>query len=123
MNRPLTTVASEPVLMPFSDTFQPEPRGPEKLQELQGRVAYWEHRLADAALLNLPLDKAIPASLLGNLDWKSLPVPDSLRDSLLKISLAEQVPLPVVMLAAFHVLLARYTAQEDIVMSCSIPGV
>lgn len=54
--------------------------------------------------------------------WRASCVATGLSDSLREFSRTEQIPLSAVLLCAFHVLLLRYTSQEDIVMGCSVPG-
>ncbi len=76
----------------------------------------------DASALNLPTDKARPATPILRFERKSSSLPLALRDSLLQFSLIEQTPLPVVLLAAFYGLLVRYTSQEEVVIGCSLPG-
>lgn len=54
--------------------------------------------------------------------WRSSCVAGELSDVLRQLSLREQVPLSTVLLSAFHVLLLRYTSQDNFVVGCSLPN-
>jgi amino acid adenylation domain-containing protein len=122
MDRTSTTSASAQELTTIPLAAQATRLKPGELQAFQQCVAYWDRHLLGATALNLPADKPRPASPTVRLGWKSSSLPSALRDSLLHFSMIEQVPLPILLLGAFQVLLVRYTAQEEVVMGCSIPG-
>ncbi len=95
-------------------------------QWLQGEVLkkqldYWISRLADAPpVLELPADRPRPAieTFRGETRFKLLPL--ELSDKLKSLSRREGVTLFMTLLAAFDVLLARYSGQEDIVVGSPI---
>lgn len=95
---------------------------------LQGEVLtnlreYWKHEFQHVpAMLPLPIDH--PRPLIQTSRGRTLPVMFSsdLTAALRKIGIQEGVSLFTILLAAFDVLLYRYTAQEDIVVGTSIAG-
>ena len=87
---------------------------------LDGQLAYWRDRLRGAAPLALPTDKPRPAQPTSHGSWvfETIP-PDTL--ALLKKLCAERGATPfMALLACFKILLARYTAQNDIVVGCPV---
>ncbi|MBS0264114.1 MAG: amino acid adenylation domain-containing protein, partial [Planctomycetes bacterium] len=90
---------------------------------LEQQLAYWKKQLAGApALLELPTDFPRPANQTYR--GSSLPVVISqeLSEALLALSRREGATLFMTLLAAFQVLLARYTAQNDISVGAPIAG-
>jgi amino acid adenylation domain-containing protein len=91
----------------------------DQLESVQGLSAYYKRQILGAPALNLFLDKPRPALPAGRLVLLSADVAEDLRESLDHFSAEKQVSLSTVLLAAFQVLLLRYTAQEDFVVGCS----
>ncbi|MFB2983014.1 amino acid adenylation domain-containing protein [Microseira sp. BLCC-F43] len=97
-------------------------------QHLQGEVlesqlAYWRRQLgSDLPVLKLPTDRqrAPQQTFLGA--RQNLLLPKSLTELLKVISQREGVTLFMTLLAAFQILLYRYTGQEDIVVGAPIAG-
>ncbi len=95
-------------------------------QQLQGEVLaeqiqYWKTQLAGApAVLNLPTDRPRPPvqTMRGAVYHFQLPKP--LLARLERLSQQEGVTLFMTLLAAFQVLLGRYSGQEDIVVGSPI---
>ena len=89
--------------------------------ELQRQLAYWTQRLADApALLQLPADRPRPASEShagASLDFL---IDAQLTRQLAKLATARDVTLFMLLLAAFEVLLSRYSQQTDICVGIPI---
>ncbi|MFP5286409.1 MAG: condensation domain-containing protein, partial [Thermoanaerobaculia bacterium] len=86
-------------------------------ETLQKLYAYWKEKLAGApSVLELPLDRPRPAfsSLRGGLCAFTLPAEPS--DKLRELGREEQTTLFMTLLAAFKVLLYRYTGQRDLVV-------
>ncbi|MBH5386164.1 non-ribosomal peptide synthase/polyketide synthase [Bradyrhizobium diversitatis] len=75
---------------------------------------YWTRRLADSAVLQLPIDRARPAvpDLAGAA--RHIPLDPVLVDGLRALARRHRTTLFVVMLASFKLLLYRYTGQSDI---------
>jgi amino acid adenylation domain-containing protein len=96
---------------------------------LQGEVLgaqldYWEKQLAGASsVMKLPTDRVRPAVQnfqQGANQWLKLPKP--LAESLRALSQREGATLFMTLLAAFNLLLHRYTHQKDIVLGTPIAG-
>jgi amino acid adenylation domain-containing protein len=89
---------------------------------LQGQVDYWKRQLHDAPILELPADQPRPAlqTYRGGRQMGSLP--KSPTDALRELSRREHASLFMILLAAFKVLLHRYTGQDDIVVGTPIAG-
>ncbi|HEY0601483.1 MAG TPA: amino acid adenylation domain-containing protein, partial [Herpetosiphonaceae bacterium] len=90
-------------------------------ERLAEELAYWTATLADApTVLALPTDRPRPAikTYAGAIHRFSLPV--ALSESLIRLSRQEQVTLFTTVLAAFQVLLCRYTRQTDLVVGTPV---
>ncbi len=78
-------------------------------------LAYWKAELAGAPpLLMLPYDQPRPARQTYGGAWESVSLPEQLCGALRKLSVAEGVSPFMLMLAAFQVLLHRYSGQQEI---------
>ncbi|MBV9927466.1 MAG: amino acid adenylation domain-containing protein [Acidobacteria bacterium] len=90
----------------------------ERLEEL---TAYWKQHLSGAApVLELPTDRARPAAQSYRGGRLSAALSDGLSARLNELARAEGVTPFVLLLAAFRVLLYRYTGQTDIVVGTGI---
>jgi amino acid adenylation domain-containing protein len=95
-------------------------------QWLQGEVldeeiAYWKRLLTDApAVLELPTDRPRPATQSFAGHTMSFTLPKTLLESLRALSRQQGVTLFMTLLAAFKVLLSRYSGQQDIVVGSPI---
>ncbi|AMA57435.1 non-ribosomal peptide synthetase [Bradyrhizobium sp. CCGE-LA001] len=78
------------------------------------QVDYWTKRLADPAVLQLPIDRARPAvpDLAGSAC--RIPLDPALAYGLRALARRHRTTLFAVMLASFKLLLYRYTGQSDI---------
>ncbi len=81
---------------------------------LDAQLTYWRKQLANILPLELPTDHPRPVvqTYRGARQVWQLPV--ELSEDLQVLSQQENVTLFMLLLAAFHVLLARYTGQNDI---------
>ncbi|UXI65931.1 non-ribosomal peptide synthetase [Tahibacter amnicola] len=90
---------------------------------LARQVAYWRTLLEGApGVLELPTDR--PRSL-ANVRKGALfrfPIPDAAAEGVRALAKSEQASLFMVLLAAFQVVLARWTGQDDIVIGSPISG-
>ena len=91
--------------------------------ELERQISYWKEQLAGAPeVLNLPTDRPRPAVRTYRGASQPLTLPDSLSQSLERLSRHQGVTLYMTLLAALKALLFRYTGQSDIlvgtVMAC-----
>jgi amino acid adenylation domain-containing protein len=92
-------------------------------EELERQVAYWKGQLAGAPpVLELPTDRLRPAvqSYRGAVHTRVLSA--GLSERLKSLGRSRQATLFMVMLAAFQVLLARWTGQQDLVVGTPIAG-
>lgn len=95
-------------------------------QWLQGKVmaqqlAYWQQQLGGTLpILELPSDRPRPAIQTDKGATQSLLLPKSLSQALRSLSQQQGVSLFMTLLAAFQVLLYRYTQQDDIIVGTPI---
>jgi amino acid adenylation domain-containing protein len=87
---------------------------------LDSQTSYWKEQLGQCPILELPTDRPRPPvqSFRGARQFFTLPI--ELTDSLKQFSRREGVTLYMLTLAAFKVLLARYSGQDDIVVGTDI---
>ncbi|HLM58538.1 MAG TPA: amino acid adenylation domain-containing protein [Pyrinomonadaceae bacterium] len=90
---------------------------------LDGQLSYWKQTLAGApALLELPTDRPRPPAQSFSGAKQALVIPRSLTEALRAVSERANATLYMTLLAAFKVLLYRYTGQPDIVVGASVTG-
>jgi amino acid adenylation domain-containing protein len=89
---------------------------------LEEQLSYWKHQLAEISPLQLPTDRPRPAQLTFQGARYSLRLPKELIEALKELSLHEGVTLFVTMLAAFKMLLHRYSGQSDIAVGTITAG-
>jgi amino acid adenylation domain-containing protein len=90
-------------------------------QGLEMQLEYWRKQLAGAPpLLELPTDYPRPAVPTRRGAHTSLSVRDDVAEQLRLLGRAEGATLFMTLLAAFDILLARYTTQTDIVVGTPI---
>jgi len=87
---------------------------------VQKQLAYWRTQLADAPLLLIPTDYPRPARRTYRGALTSVFLPADLVQALRQISQQEQATLMMTLLAAFGILLGRYTNQQDLVVGMPI---
>jgi amino acid adenylation domain-containing protein len=88
---------------------------------LETQIAYWKKQLAGApALIDLPTDHPRPAMQTFRGAHQSLVLPKHLKDGFKALSRQEGVTLFMTLLAAFKVLLNRYTSQDDLIVGTPI---
>ncbi len=119
------------------ETGRPSPLAPLPLQYadyalwqrrwLQGEVLaqqldYWRKQLADLAPLALPTDFPRPAQQTFRGERQSVELAPELLHALKAVSQREGVTLFMTLLAAFQVLLARYSGQQDIAVGTPMAG-
>jgi amino acid adenylation domain-containing protein len=96
-----------------------------QLQYLQGAVleeqlSYWKQQLSDLPTLELPTDKPRPAVQTYRGAVESWTVSKSTSEGLKLLGQQFQATLFMTLLAAFQVLLARYSRQEQIVVGSPV---
>ncbi|MBW4537640.1 MAG: amino acid adenylation domain-containing protein [Myxacorys chilensis ATA2-1-KO14] len=88
---------------------------------LETQLAYWKQKLQDVPpLLELPADRPRPPEQTFRGATQSLLLPKSLSEALKDLSHQENVTLFMTLLAAFKILLYRYTNQADLVVGTTI---
>lgn len=88
---------------------------------LQAQFAYWKRQLGgDLPVLELPLDHPRSKTLAFWGDRHPFTLPQIVAKAIRALSRQEGVTLFMVLLAAFKVLLHRYTGQEDIMVGSVI---
>ena len=88
---------------------------------LQKQLSYWKEKLAGKLpVLDLHTDRARPAvqTFRGAREW--LVLSENLTSALMALGRREGVTLFITLLAAFKVLLCRYTGQKDIIVGSPI---
>ena len=92
-------------------------------ESLDKEIEYWRHKLEDAPpLLELPTDNPRPGVKTINGARISALLPEELTQKLQALCQKEQVTLFMTLLAAYQVLLSRYSGQNDIVVGSPIAG-
>jgi aspartate racemase len=90
---------------------------------LNGQMDYWRHQLAgDLPALQLPISRARPTVQTFRGAMQSITLPAPLSDAIRQHSGQEGVTLFMTLLAAFNVLLHRYSGQEDILIGSNTAG-
>lgn len=87
---------------------------------LEEQLSYWKQQLANSSVLNLPTDYLRPAIQTFNGKKQALELPKFLLDELKVLAQREGVTLFMTLLAAFQVLLHRYSQQDDIIVGSPI---
>ncbi|MEU3628600.1 non-ribosomal peptide synthetase [Amycolatopsis coloradensis] len=83
-------------------------------------LAYWADRLAGLAPLQLPTDRPRPARWAADGDCVDLVVPPELADRLSELGRTHRATPFMVYLAAYQLLLARYSGQDDVAVGVSV---
>jgi surfactin family lipopeptide synthetase A len=90
---------------------------------LAGQMNYWRRRLAgELPALQLPISRTRPATQTFGGAMHTILLLPSLSDAIHQLSRQEGVTLYMALLAAFNVLLQRYSGQEDILIGSNTAG-
>ena len=111
--------ALEPLRVQYADyaAWQREHLGG---RALDAQLAYWRDRLAGLSPLALPTDAPRPAQRSSRGATLSLPMPQPTLVALRTLSAAHGATVFMTLLAAFKLLLARYSGQHDIAVGTPI---
>jgi hypothetical protein len=86
-------------------------------------ASYWMENLSgDLPFLNLPTDRRYPEEQTSSGGAIGFPIPDQLSLRLRQLAQEENVTLFTVLLAAYQVLLHRYSRQNDILVGSPAAG-
>ena len=86
------------------------------------QLEYWRRKLAGIGALEIPTDLPRPALMSFDGDSVRTPLPPTLRERLRQFSTGQRATPFMTLLAAFNVLLARYSRQSDIAVGVPIAG-
>jgi amino acid adenylation domain-containing protein len=89
-------------------------------EALEGQLSYWRKQLDSLPVLSLPTDHPRPAKQSFHGARVPITLPQSLTTAVNELSRREGVTQFMTLLAAFQVLLYRYSGQEDIVVGSPI---
>ncbi|MGA9771369.1 MAG: condensation domain-containing protein, partial [Blastocatellia bacterium] len=84
------------------------------------QISYWKRQLKDMPALELPADRPRPDVEYFHGKQHAIHISRSLTESLKALSLREEATLFMTLLAAFKILLYRYTGQSDIAIGTAI---
>jgi amino acid adenylation domain-containing protein len=89
-------------------------------EQLQLQISYWKGRLAELPTLDMPTDRPRPPGLSTAGASYTFELNAEVTESLRSLSRREGTTLFMTLLAAFNVLLSRYSGQNDIVIGTPI---
>ena len=89
---------------------------------LERQLRYWREALAEVPVLELPSDRRRPPVSSYRGGWVAFAVPAALTGALKQLSRREGATLFMTLLAAFQVLLSRYSGQEDVAVGVPTAG-
>ena len=87
---------------------------------LESQLAYWKKQLADLPALQLPTDRPRPSVVSYRGARQRFAVEDTLCEKVKVLSQRENATVFMTLLAAFKILLHRYTGQEDLVVGVPV---
>ena len=88
----------------------------------EGDLAYWREQLKDLQVLQLPTDRARPARPNYQGARERFEIEPSVLAELKALARREKVTLYMLLLAAFQVLLMRYSGQHDVAVGRPMAG-
>ena len=89
-------------------------------KRLAPQIDYWRHQLGGVEVLELPTDHPRPPQMSYRGNYYQFSLPKPLIDGLNRLSQQHGATLFMTLLAAFKVLLARYSGQSDICVGSPI---
>ena len=87
---------------------------------LEAEAGYWKTQLRDVAVLDLPTDHARPAAPSYWGGTEKVEIGKALSEGLKRLGQREGATLFMALMAAFKVLLMRYSGEEDLVVGTSV---
>jgi amino acid adenylation domain-containing protein len=109
-----------PLAIQYAD-FAAWQRDQQNGSELARQLDYWKGQLEGAPqLLELPTDRPRPAAMRYHGALHAFQLPASLAQALAGVSREESATLFMTLLAAFQVLLQRYSGQDDILIGSAV---
>ncbi len=89
---------------------------------LETQLAFWRKQLSGLTTLELPTDRARPAQSSFRGEVERFTLPDQLVTPIKALARRNNATLYMTLLAAFQVLLMRYSGQEDIAIGSPVAG-
>ena len=89
---------------------------------LQSQLEYWSKQLEGITVLELPTDRARPATISYRGASEGFVVPAELTRDLNGLSRREGLTMFMTLLAGFQMMLSRYSGQDDIAVGTPIAG-
>ncbi|MEM8718415.1 MAG: condensation domain-containing protein [Cyanobacteria bacterium P01_G01_bin.39] len=91
--------------------------------EINQHWDYWRHKLSgELPVLNLPTDKPRPARQTYNSDKQHCILSQEVSREIRELAKKTGTTTYAIVLAAFQVLLLRYTSQEELLIGCPMSG-
>ncbi len=92
-------------------------------EKFDEQLSYWKEKLEEIPqAIDLPFDKPRPPHQTHNGDHLRFGLPKELSKKLADLAREKDITLFMLMLAAFDVLLSKYSGQDDIVVGTPIAG-
>jgi amino acid adenylation domain-containing protein len=91
-------------------------------RKFQAELSYWKNKLADVPVVDIPSDFHRPAVQRHQGVRQCLEISPAVSSGLIALSKREQTTLFIVLLAAFKVLLHRYSGSHEIVVGIPVAG-
>lgn len=91
-------------------------------EELERQLGYWRQQLAGMESLRLPTDRSRPAMATYRGSREFLRIDEAAATGLKQLSRQENATLFMTLLAAFQLLLSRYSGQQDIAVGTLTAG-
>ncbi|WP_343745931.1 non-ribosomal peptide synthase/polyketide synthase [Chitinophaga sp.] len=89
---------------------------------LETRLEYWKQQLEGVAPLNLPTDRTRPVVQSRRGSMATFKIENILKEQLKQLAQQQDATLFMTLLAAFKVLLHRYSGQDDICVGSPVAG-
>ncbi|MFI0479413.1 amino acid adenylation domain-containing protein [Actinomadura sp. 9N215] len=91
-------------------------------ETLDGQLAYWREQLAEAPMLELPTDRPRPPEPSRAGAVLGFRVPVSVAEGLRAVAGDNDASMFMTLLAAYSIVLGRYSGQDDIVVGTPVAG-
>ena len=85
-------------------------------------LRYWKRQLDGLSVLELPVGRSLPHGMESTTTAHAFRVPRDVATRLAALVIQEGVSLLDLTVAAFDVVLARYTGQDDVAVTTPAPG-
>ncbi|MEV7548252.1 amino acid adenylation domain-containing protein [Amycolatopsis sp. NPDC089917] len=119
--RDLNEIHAEPLPVQYAD-FAAWQRSERSAEDMAGQLRYWRGRLAGLTPVELTTDRPRPAQRDPRGDTVSVTVPIPVARAVTELAARQGATPFMTMLAAFHVLLGRYTGRTDVSVGTPVAG-